>query len=91
MADRGLRGRSWKKVSSAMRDAAKWSAFGVKSGSISALRQFDEKLVSFSGKDSDVEKVKEFVMEARRPVAMPVAKGDQDALKLLFQASRPTP
>lgn len=90
----GAETESWKKVSSAMRDAAKWvhstdkkvwSAFGVKSGSISALRQFDEKLVSFSGKDSDVEKVKEFVMEARRPVAMPVAKGDQDALKLLFQ------
>jgi hypothetical protein len=72
-------------------DKKVWSAFGVKSGSISALRQFDEKLVSFSGKDSDVEKVKEFVMEARRPVAMPVAKGDQDALKLLFQASWPTP
>ena len=60
------------------------SALGVK-GRISIVKKFDEKLVQFDGKLSDVEKLTSWINLHRTEVGMAVMKGDQAAMKAVFE------
>jgi protein disulfide-isomerase A1 len=60
------------------------SAFGVK-GAISLVKKFDEKLVEFDGKFTDVEKLTSWINTHRNEVGMPIMKGDQAAMKAVFE------
>ena len=60
------------------------TAFGVKS-EISIVKKFDEKLVEFKGKISDVEKLTSWIAFHWVEVGMPIMKGDQAAMKTVFE------
>mmetsp|Transcript_971 Transcript_971/g.2174 ORF Transcript_971/g.2174 Transcript_971/m.2174 type:complete len:556 (-) Transcript_971:200-1867(-) len=83
----------WTKAADTMRDAVAWvhtsnkgvmSKLGVKEG-VTVLKKFDEPTVVYDGKVSDTAALKSFVNLHRRQLAMPIKKGDQSALKLVFE------
>jgi len=85
---------TWTSIANSMRDVVVWahtsnkqamSAFGVKSGTITMLKKFDEKTVVYSGSHSDAKKIKDFVNEHRVEIGLFVKKGDQNALKVVFE------
>lgn len=65
-------------------DQAVISALSIKKGTVTVFRSFDSKPAIFAGKTDDMEAVKKFVDEERVEIAMPVLKGDQEAIKVLF-------
>jgi protein disulfide-isomerase A1 len=84
---------SWMKVSKSLRGKAVFvhtsvkevkSALGVK-GEIYMLKKFDEKSVSFNGKVSDEANLAEWINLHRFEVGMAIQKGDQAALKAVFE------
>eukprot|EP00284_Hemiselmis_tepida_P015194 CAMPEP_0174931732 /NCGR_PEP_ID=MMETSP1355-20121228/34703_1 /TAXON_ID=464990 /ORGANISM="Hemiselmis tepida, Strain CCMP443" /LENGTH=555 /DNA_ID=CAMNT_0016178111 /DNA_START=15 /DNA_END=1682 /DNA_ORIENTATION=- len=83
----------WTKAAESMRDLVSWvhtkdksvmQKLGVKDG-VTAVKKFDEPTAVYDGKLSDAAALKAFVNMHRRQVAMPIKKGDQAALKLVFE------
>lgn len=76
-----------------MRDAVAWahttnkavkSKLGIKDG-ITLLKHFDEGSVVYTGSATNKEEIMAFVKLQRVQVAMPIKKGDQAALKIVFE------
>jgi len=85
---------TWTKLSEKMRgvvyfchstDKAVLKAFGVKAGTITMIKDFDDKEPVYSGDASDADKIREFIDLHRVPVAVLLKKGDQNTLKNLFE------
>ena len=85
---------TWTNLANSMRDTVYWchtthkvvmKALGVKAGTISMVKDFDEKNPVYSGTKDDMKGLKEFVDYHRTPVGLHVKKGDQSALKIVFE------
>lgn len=83
----------WTQVADANRDLVSWAhtsskavmgKLGIKDG-VTLLKKFDEGSVVYKGSLSDKEELLAFVKLERVQVAMPVKKGDQAALKIVFE------
>mmetsp|Transcript_50537 Transcript_50537/g.123243 ORF Transcript_50537/g.123243 Transcript_50537/m.123243 type:complete len:560 (-) Transcript_50537:140-1819(-) len=84
----------WMSLADSMRDAAAWahttnkdvmSKLGVKGDGVYVLKDFDEGTVKYDGKATDADGIKAFINMHRAQVAMPIRKGDQAALKIVFE------
>jgi hypothetical protein len=82
-----------RQVADSMRDAVAWahttdkavkSKLGIKDG-ITLLKHFDEGSVVYTGSATNKEEIMAFVKLQRVQVAMPIKKGDQAALKIVFE------
>jgi len=87
----------WLNLANSMRDTVFWchttnkaalKALGVKAGTIAMVKDFDDKNPVFTGDASSSDKIVEFIDYHRTPVALHVKKGDQDALKVVFESEK---
>lgn len=89
----------WLNLANSRRDIVLWchttnkaalKALGVKAGTIAMVKDFDDKNPVFTGDASSSDKIVEFIEYHRTPVALLVKKGDQDALKVVFESEKKT-
>ena len=89
----------WMTIANSKKDVVKWrhttnkavmKTLGVEPGTIAMLKDFEETTVVFQG-DTDAsnsEEIIAFIDYHRSPVAVLLKKGDQDGLKIVFEADK---
>jgi len=89
----------WLDLANSKRDAVHWRhttneaamrVLGVQDGTITMLKNFEETTVVYHGdaSHSNLDDIIAFIDYHRSPVAVLLKKGDQDALKIVFEADK---